>query len=445
MLTSKKNNNNSICVIGLWHLGLVTSACLASLDFEVIGFDEDTNVIKELMNCRPPINEPGLNDLIQKGLKNKSLNFTSDRRDLANNLIYWITYDTPVDKNDIANIDIVISKVERIFKYIKEESIIVISSQLPVGSIEKIKNLYKKRYQKDLNICYIPENLRLGKSLELFLNPDRLIIGSDKIYIRNILSKVLNKITKNLIWMSIPSAEMAKHSINAFLATSVVFANEIASICEKVGADAKEVEKALKSDFRIGKHAYLGPGGPYAGGTLARDIVYLNNIGKDLNTSLPLISNIPKSNTYHKDWVIRLINNDNKKKGSINKKVLIMGVIYKEGTNTLRRSYAIELATKLSKQCELIHLYDPLVGTNSKFKSTDNISMHNKIIDLSNDYDDIIICRSWSKILNDIINIMANNNKNIAIYDINRDLSDHLDLFISKGYKYRTIGLPNII
>tara|TARA_Y100001968_G_scaffold332931_1_gene393118 strand:- start:923 stop:2248 length:1326 start_codon:yes stop_codon:yes gene_type:complete len=441
-MKTSKYNHGSICVVGLWHLGSVTASCLASLDLEVMGFDDDTNLTKKLMKGKPPIEEPGLTRLIDDGLKNKKINFSSNPKDLENHLIYWITFDTPVDENDNANIELVISKIEHIFKYIKDESIIIVSSQLPVGSIDRIKTSYQNKYKKNLNICYIPENLRLGKSLEVFLNPDRLIIGFDKPYVRKVLTKILNKITNNLIWISIPAAEMAKHSINAFLATSVVFANEIASLCEKVGADAKQVEKALKSDFRIGEYAYLGPGGPYAGGTLARDVVYLNKIGKDFGTSLPLISNISVSNNHHKEWVLRNINENDKKKF---KKLLIMGIIYKEGTNTLRRSYAIELAQNLSSQSESIDLYDPLIDDNNKLNLKKNIFLHNNNKGLKNNYDCIIICRSWSNILDEIINITNNSNKRMTIYDVNRLLTSKADLFISKGYEYKTIGLPNVM
>ncbi len=203
----------------------------------------------------------------------------------------------------------------------------------------------------------IPENLRLGKAIESFEKPERIIVGLRHDNIKPKLYNLLGQFSCNLIFMKPESAEMVKHSINSFLALSITFINEIACICESVGADADEVSIGLKSEPRIGKKAYLKPGGPFAGGTLARDIISLMNI-KDKD-SIPLISSIKTSNDNHKKWII------NKLKSLFDtlegKRITILGLSYTDNTDTLRRSGAVELYDYFVKCNVDIQVYDPLI------------------------------------------------------------------------------------
>src|SRR5262249_49539598 len=153
------------------------------------------------------------------------------------------------------------------FPYLRSRAMVLISSQLPVGSTRRIQALYREQYPNvDVGFAYSPQNLRLGKSLDIFRNPGRIFIGASTVAERDRLAPLLGRFCDRLIWMSIESAEMTKHALNAFLANSIVFINEIAAVCEEVGADTKELEEGLKTDHRIGRHAYLSAGGPFAGG-----------------------------------------------------------------------------------------------------------------------------------------------------------------------------------
>jgi UDPglucose 6-dehydrogenase len=266
-----------ICIFGLWHLGSVISACIASKGHKVIGIDENLRNIKNLKNNKAPIFEPGLNKLIKKGLKSKKLIFTNDIKKANDAEILWVTFDTQVDINDNADVSFVEEQVKKIMPHLKKNVIILFSSQLPVGTIKKIQEFSKKNFpKKKFKFACSPENLKLGNALNVFLNPDRVIIGINDKKIKNILAQLFKPITKQIMWMKIESAEMTKHTINSFLATSIIFANEIASICEKVGANYLEIEKGIKSDSRIGQKAYLSAGKPIAGGTLLRDVNFLN-------------------------------------------------------------------------------------------------------------------------------------------------------------------------
>ena len=358
-----------ICIFGLWHLGAVTAACLAERGFSVAGLDFENNIIDGFNKGSAPIFEPDLDESIKKSLAKGTLKFSNDpKAAVGDSDILWITFDTPVDESDNADVDFVFNNIKNILRFLKENSGIIISSQVPVGFTNRIEREIKKiSKNKIMHVAYSPENLRLGKAIQAFNSPGRIIIG-----IRNDIDRVFfepffKKLSDNLIWMKVESAEMTKHAINSFLALSVTYINEIASLCEFLGADAKEVEIGLKSEERIGKKAYLKPGAAFAGGTLARDVNFLNTLSKKFHVSSYLLSGINKSNNFHKTWIQRKIKQNFN--NLIGKKFLIIGLTYKEGTNTLRRSLSIELIEWLIKQKAKLFAYDPAISSLPEYLS----------------------------------------------------------------------------
>ena len=239
-----------VCVLGLWHLGAVTAACLASGGHHVTGLDFDETVITNLKKGQPPLFEPGLEDLVKKGIQSGTLDFSTDpAQAMSGAEVIWVAYDTPVDDADNADVNYVIERVGKLFPYLKSGQEVLISSQLPVGTSAHLEKLFAKaRPNLQASFSYSPENLRLGKAIAVFTQPDRVVIGTRFESSRKIFLELLSPFTDHIEWMSVESAEMTKHALNAFLATSVTFINEIASICEQVGADAKEVERGLKSE-----------------------------------------------------------------------------------------------------------------------------------------------------------------------------------------------------
>src|SRR5258708_4995638 len=249
-----------VSVAGLWHLGTVTAACCARGGHDVAVSDDDSSVVQDLRQNRLPVDEPGLAEMTASEIASGRLRFTDDASTLAECDILWICYDTPVDENDNADTEFVYSRIGKLLPYLRPDSLVLISSQLPAGSTSRLNTL-----RPELTFAYSPENLRLGKAIDVFMKPDRVVIGVGNPHSRERLSALFAPFTDRIEWMSIESAEMTKHALNAFLATSVAFINEVAVICEKTGADAQEVERGLKSDVRIGSKAYLHPGGAYAG------------------------------------------------------------------------------------------------------------------------------------------------------------------------------------
>ncbi len=350
-----------VCVQGLWHLGSVTAACLASIGHDVVGLDLDKEIISGLRAGNPPVFEPGLTELVAAGKGSGRLTFVTSLEELSSDIeLLWVTYDTPVDENDVANVDFVVAQVAAVLPCLSDRTIVLVSSQLPVGSIRLLEAIAGKLCpEKELSFACSPENLRLGKALEVFLKPDRIVVGVRSQRDKECIGRLLQSISERIEWMSVESAEMTKHAINAFLATSVVFANEIAAVCEIVGADAKEVERGLKSEHRIGPKAYLSPGGAFAGGTLARDIEFLKAVSQGNQLPIPLLASVKASNDLHKLWMRRKLN---ELFPSLNGVVVVVwGLTYKPGTDTLRRSLAVELCDWLIEQGAKVRVHDPAV------------------------------------------------------------------------------------
>ncbi len=353
----------TLAVYGLWHLGCVTAASLAQAGYSVYGLDRDPGVIEALQAGRPPIFEPGLTDLIDQNQTAGRLIFTVDPTiALAQASLVWVAFDTPVDAEDRADIAYVERQLEAIFPYLQNGTIVLISSQLPVGFTAGLRQRWQSQDPtKHLIYAYSPENLRLGQALKSFQAEDRIVIGLDSDEGQPFLEELLGHFTPRLEWMSVKSAEMTKHALNSFLAVSVAMINEIARICERVGADAKEVERGLKSERRIGPRAYLGPGAPFAGGTLARDLRFLVGLGQQYGLATPLLSGTLASNELHKDWVRQSIIRVLAGQPLNTARLTILGLTYKASTDTLRRSEAVDLGLWLADQGATVVFHDPVI------------------------------------------------------------------------------------
>ena len=412
-----------VCVLGLWHLGSVTAACLASVGHDVTGLDSNSGIVEKLQKAEPPVSEPGLDGLIREGINAGQLRFTSDAKiAISSAEVLWVTYDTPVDENDQADVEFVFEEVLKLLSFLSIDTTVLVSSQLPVGSIRRFEDISAEKYpEKNIRFAYSPENLRLGKSLDVFLHPDRVIIGVRRQEDREILNRLLGPITDNILWMGVESAEMTKHAINAFLGMSITFINEIASICENIGADAHEVETGLKSETRIGPAAYLSPGAAFAGGTLARDIEFLKDIGSLNNLVNPLISAVRKSNDEHKKWIQRRL--FAVLGGLKGKRIAVWGLTYKPGTNTLRRSLSVEMCNWLQEQGAEIAVHDP-----SKCELPDNwlgeVVRSKTPLEALEGACALVIATQWPEYreinVSDVENIVGQ----LAVFDSNRFLSD---------------------
>ena len=351
-----------ICVAGLWHLGVVTAACAAAAGHSVVGFDEDEPVVAGLVHGELPVDEPGLAELVRLQLAAGSLRFTDRREEAVRDAdVVWIAYDTPVDDDDQADVEFVLARAGALVAAADASALVLVSSQLPVGSTR----LLAQSSRPGRTFAYSPENLRLGDAIAAFTQPDRIVVGIRPEDDRERIGELLRGFSDRIEWMGLESAELVKHGVNAFLAMSIAFTNELAGIAERVGADATEVERGLKTERRIGSRAYVRPGAAFAGGTLARDIDYLTQIGEREGVPTELLRAVRVSNDGHKQWARRALESllgvaDGRLDGHV---IAIWGLVYKEGTDTLRRSSAIELCTALAQAGATVQAHDPAVRT----------------------------------------------------------------------------------
>jgi UDPglucose 6-dehydrogenase len=346
-----------IVVSGLWHLGCVTAACLAE-HYDVVGHDPDGSVIAGLRAGEPPLFEPGLAELLERDVRAGRLTYTADASAAAQADVLWIAYDTPVDERDVADVDLVRRHIEELVPFVPAGTLVVIASQVPVGFLARMERRAAE-LGAEVTFAACPENLRLGDALEIYRHPDRIVAGVRTERDRARLGTLLAPFSTNVVWMSPESAEMTKHAINAFLATSVTFINEIAGLCEGVGADVKDVERGLKSESRIGPRAYLSAGDGFAGGTLARDVRALSAIDADADSPRNVLTGVLATNERQQRWTDRVLRRELEDLGR--SRLAVLGLTYKPGTDTLRRSASVALCLRMHALGASIAAYDPAV------------------------------------------------------------------------------------
>jgi UDPglucose 6-dehydrogenase len=326
--------------------------------------------------------------------------------------------------------------VERAFPYLGDGAIILSSSQLPAGTTRGFEETWSSQAAgRSVSFACSPENLRLGKAIETFTKPDRVVVGVREARARNRIAELLAPITDRIEWMSVESAEMTKHAINAFLATSVTFANEIATICEQVGADAAEVERGLKTDMRIGPKAYLSPGGAFAGGTLARDIVYLAGLGAALAVPVDLLASVQSSNDRHRTWPQRRLTQA--LGGVRGRTIAVWGLTYKPGTDTLRRSSALTLCAWLDAEGAHVRAHDPVVPRSAP-DLPGAIEIASSALDAVAGADALVVSTAWPEYRAVAAGAVKERMTGTLVLDANRFLAATLGA--EPGLRYVSVG-----
>jgi len=376
----------NVTVLGLWHLGCVTAACCAR-HFQVVGLDFDEANIAKLDSGQAPLFEPGLNELITAGLAAKKLSFTADPKiACARADMLWLCYDTPVNEDDESDVDFVLAHLRRALPHLPKDALVLISAQLPVGTCRRLEAEFPQ-----FHFACSPENLRLGRAIDAFEKAGRVIVGIRDDAKKALLEKLFAPFTPQILFMRTESAEMVKHALNSFLALSITFINEIARLGEHVGADAKEVSAGLKSEPRIGPKAYLGPGGPFAGGTLARDVVTLTKLAAANGEKISVIPAITQSNDLHRGWMLRRLQS---RLGNLRgKTIAVLGLTYTVNTDTLRRSAAVELCRDLLAAGAGVRAFDPAVKQLPAELAP--VRLAAQIADAVKGADAAVVCTEW--------------------------------------------------
>lgn len=352
----------NICVIGTGYVGLVTGACFAEFGLNVTCVDKDKDKIKKLSRGETPIYEPGLKELIQRNAKHGRLSFTTRVEEgVKNALVIFIAVGTPPKQEGDSDLRYIKEVSKQTAKTMDGYKVIVTKSTVPVGTGRMIADIIKRHQKVKMNfdIASNPEFLREGSAIEDFLRPNRVVIGASSeqaIAILKDLYRPLYLIETPFLITNVETAEMIKYASNAFLATKISFINEIANLCEKVGADVHGVAKGMGLDKRIGSK-FLHPGPGFGGSCFPKDTRALSQMAKNNNCELKIVDSAIEVNQRQRTVMIDKIK---KSVGKLNGKTIgILGLSFKPNTDDTRESPAIEMAKILIKRGSKIRTYDP--------------------------------------------------------------------------------------
>lgn len=357
-----------IAVIGTGYVGLVAGACLADMGNDVICIDNNETKLLQLRNGIIPIYEPGLEELVKVNTMEKRLTFSSNINDaVKQSEVCFIAVGTPQGEDGSADLQYVMQVAEAIAKSINGYKVIVNKSTVPVGTAEKVTEIIKQYTNYPFDVVSNPEFLKQGNAVDDFLHPDRVIIGSNSDKATRIMQDIYASFFRTgnrVIVMDVKSAEMTKYASNSFLATKISFMNEIANLCEKVGADAEMVRVGMSTDTRIG-NKFLFPGLGYGGSCFPKDVKALIKTGIDNGVDMSIIKSADAANKKQKQIFINKILSYFK--NDINNKTFaIWGLAFKPKTNDMREAPAITVINELLKHGAKINVYDPKAMDYSK-------------------------------------------------------------------------------
>ena len=387
-----------IAVIGTGYVGLVTGACLANVGYPVVCVDKNLEKLRQLENNIIPISEPGLDELIEKNVKEGRLTFSSDTsRAIKDSFTCFIAVGTPSNEDGSCNTENIINVANEIKQSINGYKIIVNKSTAPVGTVQEISRIIKgNKNNYPFDVVANPEFLRQGSAVKDFMNPDRIIVGSSSKLAVSIMTEVYSSFSENnskLVIMDTKSAEMVKYTANSFLATKISFINEIACLCEKVGANIELVRKGISSDPRIGDK-FLCPGVGYGGSCLPKDIRALISTGEHNDCEMPIIKatnyvNLRQAKVFTEKIIKRF-------EGNLRGKTFgIWGLSFKPGTDDVREAPSISVIKYLKGEGAQIRVYDPKAMENTKDILRDAVLYSHDMYSTLKEVDALIILTEW--------------------------------------------------
>jgi UDPglucose 6-dehydrogenase len=391
----KLNMTATVYIKGLWHQGLVAAGVWSKMGFSVLGICDSNEEAIRLEKGELPIFEPGLKNLILTGIQTGNIKFQAFSAELLPPDYLVIMHDTEVDENDIVNTKVILNDFSRLFSLIRPETEILITAQIPAGTCHLISELIKEKLSISPNLSYMPENLRLGQGIDRFEKPRLPVIGISNPDSRYKLAKLFAESTK-LHFCEVIEAEILKSTLNGFLALSIVYGNEISNICDSLNVNGMRVMKLLQLEKRIGTNIPILPGLPFAGGTLGRDVQNLRRL-TDIKDGV--IQGIWNSNYSRKEYFIRYI--EEIVVLNATKNVGLIGLTYKTGTSTLRRSFAIEVANRLRENGLEIHGFDPM---SARFDAIvpDSVVLQDSLKKLITNTSILVIMTPWEQIITEL-------------------------------------------
>lgn len=388
-----------ICVVGSGYVGLVAGTCLADLGNDVVCVDSDKRKIRKLKLGKSIIFEQGLQDLMGKNIRRQRLSFTTDLKEsVRSSDVTFIAVGTPPDKDHRADLSAVQAVATEIGKNMKEYMVVVTKSTVPVGTAEIIRQIIRKHQSAPIpfDVVSNPEFLREGYAIKDFLNPDRVIIGVDSPRAEEIMNRIYRGIIrtgKPLMITDIKSAEMIKYASNAFLATKISFINEIARLCEAVGADVKEVGKGIGLDERIGPR-FLQPGAGYGGSCFPKDVRALIQKGKEHDMPFVILEAVEHVNMEARELLFQKLRKVHPRLEG--KKIAVWGLSFKPMTDDMRDAPAITIISKIQAAGASVVAFDPVAEENAK-KVLKGVQYRKTPYDTVRGCDALMIITEWNE------------------------------------------------
>jgi UDPglucose 6-dehydrogenase len=388
----------NITVIGTGYVGLVVGACLAETGNPVVCADLDQDKIEGLKKNVLPIYEPGLDDYVARNQSQQRLTFTTDvAAAIARADVVFIAVGTPPDEDGSADLRHVIAVAEQIGKHMRRELVIVTKSTVPVGTAAKVAAAVSQHAKLPFHMCSNPEFLKEGAAIDDFMKPDRVVIGVDSDHARSVMAELYAPFVrtgKPIIFMDIPSAEMTKYAANAMLATRISFMNEIANLCERVGADVDNVRKGIGSDGRIGP-AFLFPGPGYGGSCFPKDVKALVRTASDCGVPLRVLESVEEANEAQKH---RLFGKLRELVGDVRgRRIAIWGLAFKPNTDDMREAASLVLIEELLAAGATVVAHDPVAMHETQRKLGDRIEYAESSYDALTGADALVIVTDWNE------------------------------------------------
>lgn len=430
-----------ISFIGTGYVGLVSGVMMSHLGHEIVCLDVDQNKISKLKNKQTPIYEPGLNEYIEKYGNSKRLNFVHGyNKEIQDSECLFITVGTPPKENGDADLSGIFKAIDSASEYINSDCVIVIKSTVPPGTCQQVKD-YMKQRGKDIHIVSNPEFLREGNAVKDFIEPDRIVIGADSPHAMEVMREVYKPLTDQgipLVETDLNTSELIKYASNTFLANKIAFINEMSDLCELIGADIATLSEGIGLDKRIGSD-FLQAGPGFGGSCFPKDILALQQMTKKLDSDFLILDAIIKANQNRPHSITRKISSlfDGNLKG---KKLAILGLTYKAGTDDLRSSPAIDLIKLLEKEGAIITAYDPqgMVNVPQYF---DHLDCANSIEEAVKDSSAVVIATEWPEFKEMDLQKIKDLVKEANIIDLRNIFSSKT--VKSFNFKYYSIGRKN--
>lgn len=430
----------NIAVVGTGYVGLVTGTCLAETGNTVICVDIDEKKVNKMKNGQIPIYEPGLEVLFKRNIEQKRLSFTTSLKEAVDKAkIIFLALPTPPGEDGSADLSYILGVAEDLGKIITEYKVVIDKSTVPVGTAKKVNVAISKNTNQDFDVVSNPEFLREGFAVEDFMKPDRVVIGTSSKKAQKVMDELYKPYVRQgnpIIFMDEKSAELTKYAANSFLATKISFMNEIANLCELVGADVDQVRTGIGSDTRIGKR-FLFPGIGYGGSCFPKDVQALVKSAKEVGYTFSILDSVMEVNQKQKTVMIPKIK-DYFKGDLKGKKIALWGLAFKPNTDDIREAPALYNIDELTKLGAEIVAYDPEAMDNVKALIGEKIKYALNQYDAVKNADALLIATEWSVFRNpDFEKISKLMNDNVIFDGRNLFEVSHMN---EVGFTYFSIG-----